>query len=74
MEDMGSVGDTGMVRENGGLRDLNVIWTVVVVVGANPGLSRRSRDEMVRPGRTGRLLPFQLRRRGDFELGNSHVP
>jgi hypothetical protein len=32
MEDMGSAGETGMVIENGGLRDLNVIW---IVLGAN---------------------------------------
>lgn len=32
MEDMGSAGETGMVMENGGLRDLNVIW---IVLGAN---------------------------------------
>ena len=32
MEDMGSAGETGMVMENGGLRDLNVIW---IVPGAN---------------------------------------
>ena len=32
MEEMGSAGETGMVVENGGLRDLNVIWSVV---GAN---------------------------------------
>ena len=32
MEDMESVGDTGMVMENGGLRDLNVTW---IVSGAN---------------------------------------
>ena len=32
MDDMGSAGETGMVMENGGLRDLNVIW---IVLGAN---------------------------------------
>ena len=32
MEDMGSDGETGMVIENGGLRDLNVIW---IVLGAS---------------------------------------
>src|SRR5712671_3814934 len=35
MEDMGSVGDTGMVIENGGLRDLKVTWRVV---GANQSI------------------------------------
>ncbi len=32
MVDMGSVGEMGIVMENGGLRDLNVIW---IVLGAN---------------------------------------
>jgi hypothetical protein len=53
--DMGSVGEMGIVMENGGLRDLNVIW---IVLGANQAAhpiseyQYASRIEYVETGRT----------------------
>jgi hypothetical protein len=42
MEDMGSAGETGIVMENGGLRDLNVIW---IVLGANQAETPQARGQ-----------------------------
>ena len=52
--DMGSAGDTGMVMENGGLRDLNVIWTAV---GANRGFALRGGISLWFETRTYRIIP-----------------
>ncbi len=73
MEDMGSAGETGMVMENGGLRDLKVI---LIVLGANQatpshsGCQHALRVEYFGIGRTERrvCLFFQLWRRGNFKL------
>ena len=74
MEDMESAGETGMVMENGGLRDLNVIC---IVTGANQTENHSWRSikqcaSRIRDlGRTGgrvRLFLFQLWRRRNFEL------
>jgi hypothetical protein len=69
MEDMGSAGETGMVMENGGLRDLNVIW---IVLGANQAdvniqCALRIRDRTHR--RTGSPLPFSTLEAGELGAG-----
>jgi hypothetical protein len=77
MEDMESVGDTGMVMENGGLRDLNVTW---ILPGANQqeGNCQVLRSAMtvgtfeIRLTGLRHILPFQLRGTGNFNLDN-HV-
>lgn len=77
MEDMGSAGETGMVMENGGLRDLNVIW---IVLGANQvdgGVNNivqcasRIRDRTHR--RTGAPLPFSTLEAGELGAGYQHI-
>jgi hypothetical protein len=77
MEDMGSAGEMGMVMENGGLRDLNVIW---IVLGANQAetpqrvrlcVENRIRDRTHR--RTGAPLPFSTREAGELRAGYQRV-
>lgn len=77
MEDMGSAGETGMVMENGGLRDLNVIW---IVLGANQAdgvvnnivqCALRIRDRTHR--RTGAPLPFSTLEAGELGAGYQHI-
>jgi hypothetical protein len=75
MEDMESVGDTGIVMESGGLRDLNVTSRVL---GANQQEEVLSKSGMwadrkyVESRLTGRsyIVPFQLGRTGHFDLDN----
>lgn len=71
MEDMGSAGETGKVMENGGLRDLNVIW---IVLGTNQGqytmcIVENKEDRTHR--RTG--LPFSTLEEGELRAGYQHV-
>ena len=78
MEDMGSAGETGMVMENGGLRDLNVIW---IVLGANQtetprrgsiyNVALRIRYRTHR--RTGASLLFSTLEAAELGAGYQHV-